>query len=177
MCLVSAADKLHNVRSIIRDYHEHGDAIWDRFQGSRDGTLWYYETVADTLIRRYRSQLTRDLQDEVDKLLELTTTNKNDRPSVFVFVRMSRRRRRRHALLRRLLERVGDLDQLRLAALRADEADAERRRLRVEPGRERLLRRVRHHAERHRDDRIAGARGDARARSAGRDERIELVLP
>jgi (p)ppGpp synthase/HD superfamily hydrolase len=72
VCLVSAADKLHNVRSIIRDYHEHGDAIWERFQGRRDGTLWYYETVADTLIRRYRTQLTRDLQDEVDKLLEIT---------------------------------------------------------------------------------------------------------
>src|SRR5215204_2413385 len=71
VCLVSAADKLHNVRSIIRDYHEHGDAIWERFQGRRDGTLWYYETVADTLICRYRTQLTRDLQDEVDKLLAL----------------------------------------------------------------------------------------------------------
>src|SRR5688572_687764 len=74
VCFVSAADKLHNVRSIIRDYHEHGDDIWNRFQGRRDGTLWYYETVADTLIRRYRTQLTRDLQDEVDKLLEITNT-------------------------------------------------------------------------------------------------------
>jgi (p)ppGpp synthase/HD superfamily hydrolase len=71
VCLVSAADKLHNVRSIIRDYHEHGDAVWDRFQGKRDGTLWYYQTVADMLIRRYRTQLTRDLQEEVDKLLAL----------------------------------------------------------------------------------------------------------
>jgi (p)ppGpp synthase/HD superfamily hydrolase len=71
VCLVSAADKLHNVRSIIRDYHEHGDAIWDRFQGRRDGTLWYYETVADRLIRRHRTQLTRDLQDDVDRLLAL----------------------------------------------------------------------------------------------------------
>ena len=72
VCLVSAADKLHNVRSIMRDYREHGEEIWNRFQGKRDGTLWYYETVADTLLRRYRSQLTRDLQDEVDKLLEIT---------------------------------------------------------------------------------------------------------
>jgi (p)ppGpp synthase/HD superfamily hydrolase len=71
VCLVSAADKLHNVRSIVRDYHEHGDAVWDRFQGKRDGTLWYYQTVADTLIRRYRTQLTRDLQEEVDRLLAL----------------------------------------------------------------------------------------------------------
>ena len=72
VCLVSAADKLHNVRSIMRDYREHGEDIWERFQGRRDGTLWYYETVADTLLRRYRTQLTRDLQDEVDELLELT---------------------------------------------------------------------------------------------------------
>lgn len=71
VCLVSAADKLHNVRSIMRDYREHGEDIWERFQGRRDGTLWYYETVADTLLRRYRTQLTRDLQDEVDALFAL----------------------------------------------------------------------------------------------------------
>ncbi len=73
VCLVSAADKLHNVRSIMRDYREHGEEVWSRFQGKRDGTLWYYETVADTLLRRYRTQLTRDLQNEVDELLKLTS--------------------------------------------------------------------------------------------------------
>lgn len=71
VCLVSAADKLHNVRAIARDYREHGEEIFERFQGHRDGTLWYYETVADALIRRCRSQLTRDLQDAVDELLVL----------------------------------------------------------------------------------------------------------
>ena len=71
VCLVSAADKLHNVRSIIRDYHMHGDDVWSRFQGQRDGTLWYYETVAHALVRRYHSQLTRDLQQAVDDLLAL----------------------------------------------------------------------------------------------------------
>ena len=72
VCLVSAADKLHNVRSIIRDYREHGEEIWNRFQGQRDGTLWYYETVAHTLLRRYFTQLTRDLQEAVDDLLKIT---------------------------------------------------------------------------------------------------------
>lgn len=71
VCLVSAADKLHNVRSIIRDHREHGDEVWQRFQGRREGTLWYYETVAHTLVRRYHSQLTRDLQEAVDQLLGL----------------------------------------------------------------------------------------------------------
>ena len=72
VCLVSASDKLHNVRAIVRDYREHGDDVWERFQGRRDGTLWYYETVADALLRRHRSQLTRDLQDAVDGLMEIT---------------------------------------------------------------------------------------------------------
>ncbi len=75
VCLVSAADKLHNVRSIMRDYHEHGDEIWQRFQGRRDGTLWYYETVAHTLRRRLFSQLTADLQAAVEDLLKLTAPN------------------------------------------------------------------------------------------------------
>ena len=74
VCLVSAADKLHNVRSIIRDYHVHGDDIWPRFQGQRDGTLWYYQTVAHALVRRYHSQLTRDLQQAVDELLRITSS-------------------------------------------------------------------------------------------------------
>jgi (p)ppGpp synthase/HD superfamily hydrolase len=72
VCLVSAADKLHNVRTILRDYREHGEEVWSRFQGRRDGTLWYYETVADALIRRYYAPITKDLRDEVEELLEIT---------------------------------------------------------------------------------------------------------
>ena len=71
VCLVSAADKLHNVRSIIRDLRMHGNDVWERFQGRRDGTLWYYEAVADVLSHRYHSPLTRDLQREVKELLDL----------------------------------------------------------------------------------------------------------
>jgi (p)ppGpp synthase/HD superfamily hydrolase len=46
--LVSSADKLHNVRAILRDFRLHGEALWDRFAGKRDGTLWYYRALADT---------------------------------------------------------------------------------------------------------------------------------
>jgi hypothetical protein len=72
VCLVSAADKLHNVRAITRDYRAESEAIWDRFQGRRDGTLWYYDEVADSLLRRYRAPITRDLRREVDELLAIT---------------------------------------------------------------------------------------------------------
>jgi (p)ppGpp synthase/HD superfamily hydrolase len=44
---VSVADKLHNSRSIVDDLRTGGVATLDRFNGGREGTLWYYETLAD----------------------------------------------------------------------------------------------------------------------------------
>ncbi|OUL24336.1 phosphohydrolase [Nostoc sp. RF31YmG] len=46
--LVSAADKLHNARSILKDYRVLNDSLWQCFQGGKEGTLWYYRTVVDT---------------------------------------------------------------------------------------------------------------------------------
>jgi (p)ppGpp synthase/HD superfamily hydrolase len=44
---VSCADKLHNSRTILLDWYEHGEEIWSRFRaGSREGVLWYYRSLA-----------------------------------------------------------------------------------------------------------------------------------
>ena len=90
----------------------------------------------------------------------------------------SRKLWRRDSLLRRLLERERQRDQLRLAARRAGEAHVERRRLRIEPGgkRERTgALRHWHEAVRHRHRRIARARRDAGAAHAGKEQRVEAV--
>jgi GTP pyrophosphokinase len=47
--LVSAADKLHNARTIVTDLRLHGEPVFDRFAGGREGTLWYYRAVLDLL--------------------------------------------------------------------------------------------------------------------------------
>lgn len=47
--LVVAADKLHNVRDVHRNYRIHGDDIWSHFKGGREGTLWYYRAVMGAL--------------------------------------------------------------------------------------------------------------------------------
>lgn len=44
--LVSCADKLHNARCIIFDHDRVGDQIWDRFTAGKDGTIWYYDSLA-----------------------------------------------------------------------------------------------------------------------------------
>jgi len=49
--LVSAADKLHNARTLLEDYRAVGEALWQRFRGGKDGTLWYYGAVEETLRR------------------------------------------------------------------------------------------------------------------------------
>ena len=47
--LVSAADKLHNAGSILQDYRQVGERLWSRFNGGREGTLWYYAAVLEAL--------------------------------------------------------------------------------------------------------------------------------
>jgi len=66
--LVSAADKLNNVRSILSDYRDVGESVWDRFKGGRDGTLWYYRALLDEFLRRKPNRLIRELELAVNEL-------------------------------------------------------------------------------------------------------------
>jgi (p)ppGpp synthase/HD superfamily hydrolase len=59
--LVSAADKLNNVRSILIDYRAIGESVWERFNGGREGTLWYYRALRDEFLRRKPNRITREL--------------------------------------------------------------------------------------------------------------------
>jgi (p)ppGpp synthase/HD superfamily hydrolase len=65
--LVSAADKLNNVRSIIADYRQIKDEIWARFNGGRDGTLWYYRALSNEFQRK-PNRLIREFALAVDEL-------------------------------------------------------------------------------------------------------------
>jgi GTP pyrophosphokinase len=70
--LVSAADKLNNVRSIVSDYRAIGESIWSRFNGGREGTLWYYRTLRDEFLRGQPNRITRELELAVNELESLT---------------------------------------------------------------------------------------------------------
>jgi (p)ppGpp synthase/HD superfamily hydrolase len=67
--LVCAADKLHNLRSMVADHATLGEALWSRFNRGRDSIAWYYRSVADSLSRgglRDHS-LMRDLNETVQQ--------------------------------------------------------------------------------------------------------------
>jgi (p)ppGpp synthase/HD superfamily hydrolase len=68
--LVSASDKLHNVRTILSDYRKDGEAIWVRFNGKKEGTLWYYRALSDEFARK-PNRITRELEIAVGELERL----------------------------------------------------------------------------------------------------------
>jgi (p)ppGpp synthase/HD superfamily hydrolase len=47
--LVAAADKLHNLRSMLADQAELGNALWQRFNRGRPSIEWYYRAVTESL--------------------------------------------------------------------------------------------------------------------------------
>jgi GTP pyrophosphokinase len=63
--LVSAADKLHNARSILADYRALGESVWDRFTGGKEGTRWYYRVLVET----FRSFGTNPLVEELERVV------------------------------------------------------------------------------------------------------------
>ncbi len=65
---VTAADKLHNARSILSDLREHGPSIWDRFHADAAAQAWYYSETARVLGARHDSVLTRELRHVADEL-------------------------------------------------------------------------------------------------------------
>jgi hypothetical protein len=63
--LVSAADKLANAREILADYRQEGDAVFSRFQGGKQGTLWYYRALVEV----FRKAAATPLVDELDRVV------------------------------------------------------------------------------------------------------------
>lgn len=65
---VSLADKLHNVRTIVVDYRDAGESLWDRFNADRDEVLAYYRALAAIFSRRTPGALATELAVTVAEL-------------------------------------------------------------------------------------------------------------
>ncbi len=72
--LVAAADKLHNTREILRDYLREGEAVWSRFHGGKQGTLWYYRELVRIFRGAGASPLIEELDRTVSELERLATS-------------------------------------------------------------------------------------------------------
>ena len=64
--VVSAADKTHNLLSIIQDYETYGDDLWSRFNAPKEEQLWYYQAVTGVVEEKLEPGVL------IDRLTELT---------------------------------------------------------------------------------------------------------
>ncbi len=72
--LVSASDKLHNIRAILMDYRQEEEKLWSRFNGGKQGALWYYRA----LVNSFNGKRIQSLVQELDRTLtELESLSNN----------------------------------------------------------------------------------------------------
>jgi hypothetical protein len=70
---VALADKVHNARSIVRDYREEGQVLWERFaRRTPREQLWYYGGLLAFFAMRRPGPLTEDLLRAVNELTWLS---------------------------------------------------------------------------------------------------------
>lgn len=69
--LVSGADKLDNLRSIVYDHARIGEAIWQRFNASKLQQEWYYTSIAGILkTKGMGNEILEDFGNEMQGLWE-----------------------------------------------------------------------------------------------------------
>ncbi|KAF3891299.1 HD domain-containing protein [Tolypothrix bouteillei VB521301] len=68
--LVSIADKLHNARSLLADWQKFGDAIWTEFNGGKEKTLWFYQS----LVQVYRETGSNSMIEELERVVQQLST-------------------------------------------------------------------------------------------------------
>lgn len=59
--VIAACDKVHNLSSILADYDEVGEELWQRFNSGKESQRWWYWAVHTKIERRLREDYLIDL--------------------------------------------------------------------------------------------------------------------
>ena len=78
---VSVADKVYNARAILKTYRQIGEITWERFNGGRVGTLWYYRTLVSIFKQTGDDFMTAELERVVSELERLVNMVGSAAPS------------------------------------------------------------------------------------------------
>jgi len=65
---VALADKLHNARSIVADWEQEGEKVWQRFKGGKEGTLWFYRSFLEIYQQKVSNSFTQELARLISRL-------------------------------------------------------------------------------------------------------------
>lgn len=60
--MVSAADKIHNLLSIMEAYKIQREKLWGRFNAGKKDSLWFYTEVLKIIKKRLRNEIVLELE-------------------------------------------------------------------------------------------------------------------
>lgn len=69
--LIVAAEKLHDLRTLVSDLSRFGVEVWPRLRGGREGTLWYLHSSTLIARRRLGGAIATALHEALDALHEI----------------------------------------------------------------------------------------------------------
>lgn len=69
--MVSSADKIHNLSSMIEAYRDCGEDLWKNFNAPPDKKLWFYEEVLTIVKQRLKSGIVEEFQTELENARKL----------------------------------------------------------------------------------------------------------
>lgn len=80
--LVSAADKLHNVRAMVEDFRSEGAKFWERFKRGTEPQLWYYKEVLKVYQKRCPDwRIVGEVGRAIDQLAQLSSSGLSKPPT------------------------------------------------------------------------------------------------
>lgn len=79
---VALADKVHNARSLVRDYRDEGPRLWERFANkTAREQLWYFDGLVGFFATHRPGPLAEDLRRAVDELATLVGHDEAQHPT------------------------------------------------------------------------------------------------
>lgn len=60
--IISCADKIHNLMSMIEEYKKQGESMWKAFNAPQDKKLWFYGEVLAILKKRLKNAIVKELE-------------------------------------------------------------------------------------------------------------------
>ncbi len=61
--IVSSADKIHNLSSMIREREKEGEKMWEVFIPGRDAQLWFYGEVLKVVKNRLKNEIVQKFEE------------------------------------------------------------------------------------------------------------------
>jgi (p)ppGpp synthase/HD superfamily hydrolase len=68
--IITLADKIHNLRTVLLDLQEQGEAVWEKFNRGKEKQEWYHHSLYEAAERGTQSEKINELRLEYKKLID-----------------------------------------------------------------------------------------------------------